>query len=71
MNTYIKMQIDNAIVFSQMFIKSWELAVLKDDGTVSKEEEIGTKKKDVSIVENSTFRYILFFKVIQSNPRNI
>lgn len=39
MNTYIKMQIDNAIVFTQMFIKSCELAALKDDGTVSKEEE--------------------------------
>ena len=39
MNTYIKMQIDNAIVFAQMFIKSCELAALKDDGTVSKEEE--------------------------------
>ena len=38
MNTYIKMQIDNAIVFTQMFIKSCELAALKDDGTVSKEE---------------------------------
>ena len=39
MNTYIKMQIDNAIVFTQTFIKSCELAALKDDGTVSKEEE--------------------------------
>ena len=39
MNTYIRMQIENAIVFTQSFLKSCELAALKDDGTVSKEEE--------------------------------
>lgn len=38
MNVYIKMQIANAISFTNSFIDSCELAAIKDDGVVSKQE---------------------------------
>lgn len=38
MNVYMKMQIANAIAFTDSFLSSCELAAIKDDGVISKQE---------------------------------
>lgn len=52
MNTYIKMQISNMLMFLDSFQKSCEIAATKDDGKIDKEE-----KKDLAKIKAASDRF--------------
>ena len=52
MNVYIRMQIANAITFTDSFINSCELAAIKDDGIISKQEA-----KELKQIKNAAEKF--------------